>query len=95
MYINFSSQARDDLHKAARDAVENGSEGAANQLLTRLQHSLQQLLQYPNSASPYSARPEYRRQVVIVQDGLFLIFYRVKGDAIEIAHLRRTKEIPF
>ena len=95
MYINFSTQARDDLRQAAREALENGSEGAANQLLTRLHQSLQQLLHYPNSASPYTARPEYRRQVVIVQDGLFLIFYRVRGDAIEVVHLRRTKEIPF
>lgn len=95
MYINFSTQAREDLRQAIKDVAEKGSEGAANQLLTRLQQALQQLLQYPNSASPYTSRPEYRRQVVIVQDGLFLIFYRVRGEAIEIAHLRRTKEIPF
>jgi plasmid stabilization system protein ParE len=94
MYINFSTQARDDLRQAAKEAVEKGSEGAANQLLTRLHQSLQQLLHYPNSASNYAPRPEYRRQVVIVQDGLFLIFYRVRGEAIEIAHIRRTKEIP-
>ncbi len=95
MYINFSNQAREDLRLAAKEALSVGGEQVANQLLARLHQALQQLLQYPNSASPYTARPEYRRQAVIVQNGLFLIFYRIRGEAIEIAHLRPTKEIPF
>jgi plasmid stabilization system protein ParE len=60
----------------------------AAKMLKRIRHPIKNLITHPYLGTSY--RKRLRR--LVVADGLFLVFYRVEQETIQIVHIRRAEQ---
>jgi plasmid stabilization system protein ParE len=70
--------------------MELGGLVLAETMLDRIESRFGKLLEFPYSAPVYKYKPNLRR--LVVADGLFLVFYRIEQDIIQVVHIRRAEQ---
>jgi len=91
MLVRFLDQAKEDLAEYNSYYQSMGGAALANNMLVRIRKPIFALKANPLLAPRYEIAPGIHRMVVA--DGAFLVFYRVR-EAIEIIHIRRAEREP-
>lgn len=91
MRVRLLDQAKADLAEQIQHYLEVGGELLARKMLARIKGPILALKNNPGIAPPYEMAPGIRR--LVVADGAFLVFYRVRGD-VEVLHIRRSERAP-
>jgi plasmid stabilization system protein ParE len=93
MKLIYSRRALADLGKIATYYGANASPAVAHAIGLRLEAVIERIYRSPEAAPRLSQRSNVR--VVAVVRYPFRIFYRLRGDAIDILHVRHTARRPF
>jgi plasmid stabilization system protein ParE len=93
MKIEYSLRAIRDLTAIGAYYRTNASETVANAAAERIRHVINVIGQHPHVAPQMRRRPGIR--VAVVLQYPFLVFYRIRVDAIEIVHVRHTSRRPW
>ena len=88
MKLVYSRQALADIESIAFYYSENASPTIARSIEQRFLTVLERIRQNPQSAPRVTQRSEVRCVTVVRYP--FRIFYRTRGDTIEILHIRHT-----
>lgn len=91
MRVRFLDAAKADLIEIFDHYREVGGIALARRMLKRIKAPTMTLKDYPELAKTYDPRSGIRR--LVVADGTYLLFYRVRAD-VEILHVRRTERMP-
>jgi toxin ParE1/3/4 len=92
MNLVYSRQALADLEAIATYYSANASPATAQSIERRFVDVIERIRRAPESAPRVTQRSQVR--VVLVVRYPFRIFYRVRGDTIEILHIRHTSRRP-
>jgi toxin ParE1/3/4 len=92
MKLVFSRQALADLDAIASYYSANASPAIASSVERRIIDVIERIRRAPEAAPRVAQRPRVRAVAVIRYP--FRIFYRPRGDAIEILHIRHTSRQP-
>ncbi|MFB9270225.1 type II toxin-antitoxin system RelE/ParE family toxin [Bradyrhizobium erythrophlei] len=93
MKLVFSRQALADLDEIATYYSVNASPAVAAAIEHRFRSVIDRICKAPEAAPRVSGRDTVR--VVTVLRYPFRIFYRVRGDTVDILHIRHTSRAPF
>ena len=93
MKIVFSRQALTDLDEIASYYSIHANPAIAAAVERRFRDVIDRIGRTPEAAPRVSQRSAVRAMTVLRYP--FRIFYRVRGDAIDILHIRRTSRAPF
>jgi len=91
MRVRLLDQARADLVGHWGHYREVGGHALARKMLARIKGPVLALKDNPDIAQLYELAPDIRR--LMVADGAFLVFYRVRDD-VEILNIRRAEREP-
>ena len=91
MRVKLLEQAKLDLLKLARHYQEIGGITLARKMVALIKQPILSLGDNPGIAPLYELAPGIRR--LVVADGAFLVFYRLKTD-VEVLHIRRAERLP-
>jgi plasmid stabilization system protein ParE len=91
MRVRLLDQAKADLVEHVDHYREVGGHTLARKMLARIKGPVLALKDKPDIAQPYELAPGIRR--LVVADGAFLVFYRVRSD-VEVLHIRRAEREP-
>lgn len=91
MRIRYLSEADDDLEGVKRHYLEVGGKALALRMVRSIRKAVAGLSDNPNIAPPYEIAKGVRR--LVVADGAYLAFYRVR-EVIEVIHIRRAEREP-
>jgi plasmid stabilization system protein ParE len=92
MRLVYSRRALADLDQIAMYYTSHASPGIAETIGHRLGDVIDRICRTPEAAPRVSQRSRVR--VVAVVRYPFRIFYRVRGDTIDILHIRHTSRRP-
>jgi toxin ParE1/3/4 len=92
MRLVYSRRALADLRAIAAYYVANASPAAAESIGQRLSDVIERISRVPEAAPRVSQRSQVRAVIVVRYP--FRIFYRVRGDTIDILHIRYTSRRP-
>ena len=92
MKLVYSRQALTDLNQIAAYYNASASPAIAESIATRLETVIDRICRLPKAAPRVSQRSQVR--VVTVVRYPFRIFYRVRGETIDILHIRHTSRRP-
>ena len=90
MQLEITRRAQRNLRQIGFHYMELGGLVLAETMLDRIESRFGQLLEFPYSAPVYKYKPNLRR--LVVADGLFLVFYRIEQDIIQVVHIRRAEQ---
>ncbi|GKQ51776.1 type II toxin-antitoxin system RelE/ParE family toxin [Bradyrhizobium sp. Ce-3] len=93
MKVAFSRQALSDLDEIANYYSTHASPAIAAAVERRFRDVIDRVCHAPEAAPRVSQRSTVR--VVTVLRYPFRIFYRVRGDTIDILHIRHASRMPF
>lgn len=93
MSVIYSPRAIRDLEKIADYYRAVADRKIAAAISDRIENVINRIARQPQSAPPLAARPAIR--VVLVLSYPYKIFYRIRGDVIEILHIRHTARRPW
>lgn len=91
MRVRILNQAKADLLDCGDYYRDVGGARLARTMLSRIKEPIRALADHPESAPPYEAAPGVRR--LVVANGSFLVFYRVRNE-VEVLHIRRAEREP-
>jgi plasmid stabilization system protein ParE len=89
----YSRQAIADLESIAAYYTTNASPAVADAIKRRLKDVIDRICQSPEAAPRVAQRSGVRVAAVIRYP--FRIFYRLRGDTVDILHIRHTSRRPF
>jgi toxin ParE1/3/4 len=92
MKLVYSRRALADLDRIAMYYAANASPAIAEAIGHRLSNVIDRIGRMPEAAPRISQRSQVR--VIAVVRYPFRIFYRVRGDAVDILHIRHTSRRP-
>jgi toxin ParE1/3/4 len=92
MNLIYSRRALADLERIAAYYAANASPAIAEAIELRLSNVIERILQTPEATPRLSQRSLVR--VITVVRYSFRIFYRVRGDSVDILHIRHTSRRP-
>jgi toxin ParE1/3/4 len=92
MRLVYSRRALADLEEIASYYTANASPAIAQSIERRFIAVIERICRLPEAAPRVSQRSTVR--VVAVVRYPFRIFYRVRGDTIDILHIRHTSQRP-
>jgi toxin ParE1/3/4 len=92
MKLVYSPRAVVDLSEIAEYCTTRASPAISQFIQRRFVETLDRICRAPESA-PRIAQRSYVREVTIVRYP-FHIFYRVRGDTVDILHIRHTSKRP-
>ena len=92
MKLVYSRRALTDLNAIASYYAASASPGIAGSIERRLVSVIDRICRSPESAPRVSQRSQVRVAAVVRYP--FRIFYRVRGDTIDILHIRHTSRRP-
>jgi plasmid stabilization system protein ParE len=92
MKLVYSRQALADLDEIASYYAANAGPAIARSIERRFVVVIERVCRAPEAASRVSQRSQVRSIAVIRYP--FRIFYRVRGDTIDILHIRHTSRRP-
>ena len=90
MQVKFRPEALQDIEEIADWYNEQGGKAVALKMIERIECKIPLLENNPYLAPEYKAVPEVR--FLTVADGLFIMFYRIKSETVEILHVRRSRQ---
>jgi toxin ParE1/3/4 len=93
MNVLYSPRAARDLEAIAAYHHAVAGPRIATAIGTRIEHVINLVAEHPQSAPRVLQRPGVR--VALVLRYPYKIFYRIRGDAIEILHIRHTARRPW
>jgi toxin ParE1/3/4 len=93
MNVVYSPRAARDLEAIAAYHRAFASPRIAAAIGARIEHVISRVAEHPNSAPRVLERRGVR--VALVLRYPYKIFYRIRGDAIEILHIRHTARRPW
>lgn len=91
MRIRYLSEADDDLEGVKLHYLEAGGKALALRRVRSIRKEIAGLSDNPNIAPSYEIAKGVRR--LVVADGMYLAFYRVR-EVIEVIHIRRAEREP-
>ena len=92
MKLAYSRQALADLENIATYYSANASPAIAQSIERRLLEVIARIQRAPESAPRVAQRSQVRAVAVVRYP--FRIFYRVRGDTVDILHIRHTSRRP-
>jgi toxin ParE1/3/4 len=92
MKLVYSRRALADLDKIASYYTATASPAIAESIGLRIARTINRISHAPESAPRLSQRSQVR--VVVVVRYPFRVFYRLRGDTIDILHIRHTSRRP-
>jgi toxin ParE1/3/4 len=92
MKLVFSQRALTDLDEIATYYAANARPAVAQSMGRRLNDVIDRICRVPEAAPRVSQRSQVRAAAVVRYP--FRIFYRVRGDTIDILHIRHTSRRP-
>lgn len=93
MKVVFSRRALGNVQRILVDSERLFGAAVATTLEKRFSEAFEQIADTPDGAPRVADRS--KTHVLFVTGYPFLIFYRVRGDEIEIAHVRHTARRPW
>lgn len=90
MQLKITRRAQRNLDFIGEHYYKIGGNSLARRMIARIKDPFQQLLNFPYSAPVYKYKPSLR--CLVVADGLFLVFYRIEQDTIQVVHIRRAEQ---
>lgn len=91
LQIKYLPQAGENLRDIRKYYLDVGGKPLALKMVKRIRAEMATLTDNPSFAPPYEIVPGVRR--LVMADGAFLAFYRVR-EFIEVIHLRRAEREP-
>ena len=88
MRVRLLHQAKTDLVALGQYDREVGGDVLARKMVARIKTPMLSLKDHPGIAPSYELAPGIRR--LVVANGAFLVFYRVRAD-VEVLHIRRAE----
>lgn len=88
MRVRLLHQAKTDLVALGQYDREVGGDVLARKMVARIKTPVLSLKDHPDVAPSYELAPGIRR--LVVANGAFLVFYRVRAD-VEVLHIRRAE----
>ncbi|MGB2905269.1 MAG: type II toxin-antitoxin system RelE/ParE family toxin [Candidatus Dechloromonas phosphoritropha] len=88
MRVRLFDQAKADLVALGQYYWDVGGDALARKMVARIKTPLLSLRDNPDIAPSYELAPGIRR--LVVANGAFLVFYRVRAD-VEVLHIRRAE----
>jgi len=88
MRVRLLHQAKTDLVALGQYDREVGGDVLARKMVARIKTPVLSLKDHPDIAPSYELAPGIRR--LVVANGAFLVFYRVRAD-VEVLHIRRAE----
>ncbi len=88
MRIKPLDSALSDLEGIAIYYQRVGGNALASKMVKRIRQPINNLKMHPYLGTPYNR--VLRR--LVVADGLFLVFYRIEQDIIQVVHIRRAEQ---
>jgi toxin ParE1/3/4 len=88
MRLVYSPRAIRDLEQIASYYRAVADAGIAAEISQRIERVINRIARSPQSAPRLVGRPDIR--VVLVLRYPYKVFYRLRGDAVEILHVRHT-----
>jgi len=92
MKLVYSRRALTDLNEIAAYYNASASPAIAESIATRLETVIDRICRLPKAAPRVSQRSQVRVATVVRYP--FRIFYRVRGETIDILHIRHTSRRP-
>jgi len=92
MKIIYSPRAARDLERIADYYATLADSTIARAVGGRIERVIDRIARHPESAPRLAQRPDVRVALVIRYP--YKIFYRVRGDGVEILHIRHTSRRP-
>jgi toxin ParE1/3/4 len=92
MKLVYSRRAVADLSEIAIYYAANTSPAIAEAIERRLAHVIDRICRAPEAAPRISQRSQVRAATVVRYP--FRIFYRIRGNTIDILHIRHTSRRP-
>ena len=92
MKLVYSRRALTDLNEIAAYYNASASPAIAESIATRLETVIGRICRLPKAAPRVSQRSQVRVATVVRYP--FRIFYRVRGETIDILHIRHTSRRP-
>jgi len=92
MKLVYSRRALTDLNEIAAYYNASASPAIAESIATRLETVIDRICRLPKAAPRVSQRSQVRVATVVRYP--FRIFYRVRGETIDILHMRHTSRRP-
>jgi toxin ParE1/3/4 len=93
MNVIYSPRAARDLEAIATYHYAVAGPRIAAAIGARIEHVISRVAEHPHSAPRVLERREVR--VALVLRYPYKVFYRIRGDAIEILHIRHTARRPW
>jgi plasmid stabilization system protein ParE len=88
MRVRLLDQAKTDLVALGQHYRDVGGDVLARKMVARIKTPVLSLKDNPDIAPSYELAPGIRR--LVVANGAFLVFYRVRAD-VEVLHIRRAE----
>lgn len=88
MRVRLLDQAKNDLVALGQYYRDVGGDVLARKMVARIKTPMLSLKDHPGIAPSYELAPGIRR--LVVANGAFLVFYRVRAD-VEVLHIRRAE----
>ena len=88
MRVRLLDQAKTDLVALGQYYRDVGGDVLARKMVARIKTPVLSLKDHPDIAPSYELAPGIRR--LVVANGAFLVFYRVRAD-VEVLHIRRAE----
>ena len=88
MRVRLLDQAKNDLVALGQYYRDVGGDVRARKMVARIKTPVLSLKDNPDIAPSYEFAPGIRR--LVVANGAFLVFYRVRAD-VEVLHIRRAE----
>ena len=88
MRVRLLDQAKTDLVALGQYYRDVGGDVLARKMVARIKTPVLSLKDNPDIAPSYELAPGIRR--LVVANGAFLVFYRVRAD-VEVLHIRRAE----
>jgi len=92
MKLVYSRRALTDLNEIAAYYNASASPAIAESIATRLETVIDRICRLPKAAPRVSQRSQVRVAAIVRYP--FRIFYRVRGETIDILHIRHTSRRP-
>jgi plasmid stabilization system protein ParE len=93
MNVVYSPRAIRDIAQIGAYYREVATPATAAAIADRIGHVIDRVAQHPHSAPRVAQRPDIR--AVLVLRYPYKVFYRVRGDAVEVLHIRHTARRPW
>ena len=88
MRVRLLDQAKNDLVALGQYYRDVGGDVLVRKMVGRIKTPVLSLKDHPDIAPSYELAPGIRR--LVVANGAFLVFYRVRAD-VEVLHIRRAE----